>query len=207
MSASQALRAVGLSKSRVMAGLQCHKLLWWMVHEPTAPELQPDDQTQAAMDRGTRVTEIARSYVPGGVMIDLPYNVYDERVALTRRLLEDRAPVIYEASFRAAGVYVAVDILRRDTHSFRLIEVKSSASVKDHHIPDVAVQGYVLRQSGLDLVSTEVMHLNRECAYPDLSNLFTRSDVTETVRAIEDRVPRWVAEQIEMLQGPVPDVP
>ncbi len=207
MKASESPRPVGLSKSRVMAGLQCHKLLWWMVREPTAPELQPDDQTQAALDRGTRVTEIARSYVPGGVLIDLPYDAYAERLTLTRQALEDGAPVIYEGSFRAAGVYVAVDILKRDTDSFRLIEVKSSASVKDHHLPDVAVQAYVLRQNGLDLMSTEVMHLNRECAYPDLSNLFTRADVTEAVRAIEDRVPRWVAEQIEMLQGPVPDVP
>jgi len=39
-------RHVGLSKSRVIAGLQCHKLLWWMVHEPEAPELQADDQTR-----------------------------------------------------------------------------------------------------------------------------------------------------------------
>lgn len=38
----------GLSKSRVMAGLQCHKLLWWMVHEPTAPELEWDDHVPAA---------------------------------------------------------------------------------------------------------------------------------------------------------------
>src|SRR3990172_7608246 len=190
-----------------MAGLQCHKFLWWRVHEPTASELQPDELVQAAMDRGTRVTEIARSYVPGGVMIDLPYDAYAERVALTRKALEDGAPVIYEGSFRAAGVYVAVDILRRDTHGFRLIEVKSSTSVKDHHIPDVAVQAYVLRQNGLDLVSTEVMHLNRECVYPDLSNLFVRSDVTEAAGEIEESVPRWVAQQIEMLQGPVPDVP
>lgn len=199
--------SIGLSKSRVMAGLQCYKRLWWMVREPTAPELQPDELGQAAMDRGTRVTEIARGYVPGGVMIDLPYNAYAERLTRTRQVLEDGAPAVYEASFRAAGVYVAVDILKRDTHGFRLIEVKSTTSVKDHHIPDVAVQAHVLRQNGLDLVGSEVMHLNRECAYPDLSNLFTWSDVTEAVGAIEESVPRWVAQQIEMLQGPVPDVP
>ena len=131
MSTSEFPRPVGLSKSRVMAGLQCHKLLWWMVHEPTAPELQPDELGQAAMDRGTRVTEIARGYVPGGVMIDLPYNAYAERLTRTRQALEDGAPAVYEASFRAAGVYVAVDILRRDTHGFRLIEVKSTTSVKE----------------------------------------------------------------------------
>lgn len=200
-------RLIGLSKSRVMAGLQCHKLLWWMVHEPTAPELQPDELVQAAMDRGTRVTEIARSYVPGGVMIDLPYNAYAERLARTRQALQDGVPAIYEASFGADGVFVAVDILKRDDRSFRLIEVKSTTSVKEHHIPDVAVQAHVLRQNGLDLAGIEVMHLNRECAYPDLSNLFVRSDVTEMAAAVEESVPRWVAQQLEMLQGPVPEVP
>jgi hypothetical protein len=178
-----------------------------MVHEPTAPELQPDEMAQAVMDRGIRVGQLARNYVPGGLVIDLPYNAYDERIRLTRQALEDGAPAVYEASFRADGVYVAVDILKRDTHGFRLIEVKSTTSVKDHHIPDVAVQAHVLRQNGLDLVGTEVMHLNCECAYPDLSNLFTRSDVTEAAGAIEESVPRWVAQQIGMLQGPIPDVP
>jgi predicted RecB family nuclease len=199
--------AVGLSKSRVMAGLQCHKLLWWMVHEPTAPELQPDDLAQATMDRGSRVGELARTYVPGGLVIDLPYNAYEERITLTRQALEDGAPAIYEASFRGGGVFVAVDILKREDRGFRLIEVKSTSSVKDHHISDVAVQAYVLRQNGLDLTGTEVMHLNRECAYPDLSTLFVRSDVTEAAHAIEARMPGCIAQQTEMLQRPVPEVP
>lgn len=190
-----------------MAGLQCHKLLWWMVHEPTAPELQPDGFVVAAMDRGSRVMEIARSYVPGGVVIDLPYDAFAERLTRTRQALEGGAPAVYEASFRAGGVFVAVDILKRDDRGFRLIEVKSSTSVKDHHIADVAVQAYVLRQNGLDLVGTEVMHLNRECVYPDLSDLFVRSEVTEAAGAVEVSVPKWVAQQIEMLEGPVPHVP
>ncbi len=206
MSTIEIPRPVGLSKSRVMAGLQCHKLLWWMVHEPTAPELQADDQTQASMDRGTRVGEIARGYVPGGLVIDLPYGAYDERIALTRRAIDEGAPAVYEAAFRADGVFVAVDILARKDHGFRLVEVKSSASVKEHHIPDVAVQAHVLRRNGLELTGTEVMHLNRECTYPDLSNLFVRADVTEAVRAAEASVPRWLAQQVEALQGPVPEV-
>lgn len=207
MSAIEFPRTGGLSKTRIMAGLQCHKLLWWMVHEPSAPELEVDGETQAAMDRGTRVGEVARNYVPGGVTINLPYDAYSERVTLTRRLIEEGVPAVYEASFRAGGVFVAVDILKRHRRGFRLIEVKSSTSVKDHHIPDVAVQAHVLRQSGLDLVGTEVMHLNRECAYPDLSKLFVRSDVTAAARALEDQVPRWAEEQLRMLSGPVPDVP
>jgi predicted RecB family nuclease len=197
----------GLSKSRVMAGLQCHKLLWWMVHEPQAPELQLDDQARAAMNRGTTVGRLAHSYVPGGVLIDLPYDAYTERVTRTKDVLEEDASVVYEATFRAGGASVTVDILERASRGFRLIEVKSTTSVKKHHVPDVAVQAHVLRQNGLGVVSNEVMHLNRESAYPDLSNLFIRADVTEAVRAVEAKVPDLLDEQIAMLHGPIPAVP
>lgn len=104
-------------------------------------------------------------------------------------------------------MYVAVDILERAGPGLRLIEVKSSVSVKEHHIPDVAVQAHVVRQSGVDLAGTEVMHLNRACAYPDLSNLFVRSDVTGAVGVMAERVPDWIAAQLDMLRGPLPDVP
>ena len=158
------------------------------------------------MDRGTRVGELARSYVPGGVLIDLPHNAYSERFACTNEALQNSAPAIYEASFQAGGVFTAIDILKREDHGFRLIEVKSTTAVKDHHIPDVAVQTHVLRQNGLDVVGAEVMHLNRECAYPDLSNLFVHSDVTEQANADEKDMPTRISQQLEMLQSSLPDV-
>ena len=40
-----------LSKSRFTSGLQCHKKLWWEVHEPDAKELQPDKVLQDLFDR------------------------------------------------------------------------------------------------------------------------------------------------------------
>src|SRR5436309_15103249 len=181
-----------LANSRLMAGLQSHQRLWWTVREPSAPQLDPEALMQAWMDRGTEITEIARTYVPGGVLIDLPYNAYAERVNRTWQVLHEGAPAIFEASFRANGVFVAVDILTREAAGFRLTEVKSSARVKDPHIPDVAVQAHVLRQNGLDLTGAEVMHLNRACTYPDLSNLFVRSEVTDAAKALEQCVPAWI---------------
>lgn len=196
-----------LSKSRVMAGLQCHKRLWWTVHEPAATELALDATVQAAFDRGTRVGQVAREYAPGGVLIELPYDAYSERLSATERALGDGAAAVYEASFRADGVYVAVDILERGNPDFRLVEVKSSTGVKDHYVADVAIQAHVLRQSGLPLGRQEVMHLNRACTYPDLSDLFTRADVSQAVANVVGDIPRTVARQIEMLEGPLPDVP
>jgi predicted RecB family nuclease len=158
------------------------------------------------MDRGTRVGELARSQFPGGVLIDLPYDAYSERFARTNEALQNGAPAVYEASFRVDGVFTAVDVLKREEHGFRLIEVKSTTSVKEHHIPDVAVQAHVLRKNGVDLVGADLMHLNRACAYPDLLNLFVRSDVSESVQAAESNVPTWVTDQLNMLEGPLPDV-
>jgi hypothetical protein len=193
-----------------MAGLQCHKLLWWMAHEPAAPELEIDESRQAVFDQGHRVGALAQRYVPGGVLIDLPYHAYELRLEATRRALAEGAPAVYEASFRADGVYVSVDILERlgpeKPPGFCLTEVKSTTSVKEQHLPDVAVQAHVLRRSGLQVARMEVMHVNRTCAYPDLGNLFTRADVTEAVEARLAAVPGEIAAMTAMLAGPLPSV-
>jgi len=196
----------GLSKSRYVAGLQCPKMLWWKVHEPDAPELVVDDDLQAVFDRGHRVGEIARTYVPGGVLIDLPYHDIQGRVAATAKTLAEGAPVVYEASFLEDGVFVAVDILERQPDGFAVVEVKSTCSVKEPHLPDVAVQVHVVRQAGLDVRRAELMHLNRECRYPDLSNLFVRESVTSLIEPALRAVPEQVALLISALQGPLPEI-
>lgn len=189
-----------------MAGLQCHKQLWWRVHEPAAPELATDPQLQALFDRGHRVGALARAHVPGGVLIDLPYDAYEPRVAATRRALQQGAPAVYEAAFRADGVYVSVDIVERRPDGFGLTEVKSTTSVKEQHLPDVAVQAHVARRSGLAVTRMEVMHLNRACAYPDLSDLFVRADVTAPVEARLAAIPGEIAGMLAMLAGTLPRV-
>ena len=89
-----------LSKSRYTAGVQCHKLLWWKVHEPLAVELQPGKVLQDRFDQGKQLGELARGHFPGGVLIDLPHTAVDERVRRTRQLIDDGAPAIFEAPGR-----------------------------------------------------------------------------------------------------------
>src|SRR6266705_5963310 len=132
-----------LSKSRFTSGLQCHKKLWWEVHEPDAIELQPDKVLQDLFDQGRQVGELARTRYPGGVLIDLPHHARAERVAATQKALDAGAPAIFEATFIADGTFVAIDVLEKQKDGYRLTEVKSSTSQKDEHIPDVAVQARV----------------------------------------------------------------
>jgi predicted RecB family nuclease len=189
-----------------MAGLQCHKRLWWQVQEPAAPELAIDPHLQAVFDRGHRVGALARARVPGGVLIDLAHDAYEERLAATRRALEQGVPAVFEAAFRADSVYVSVDILERRPEGFCLTEVKSTTRVKDEHLPDVAVQAHVARRAGLPVTRVEIMHLNRACAYPDLSDLFVRADVTARAEARLAAIPAEMATMAAMLGGPRPDV-
>lgn len=196
-----------LSKSRYVSGLQCKKLLWWKVHEPDAPELTVDAELEAIFSRGHRVGERARAEVPGGILVDLPHYEIVARLAATAEALAAGAPAIYEASFLADDIFVSVDILERKRNGFVLTEVKSTLDVKDAHLPDVAVQLHVLRRSGLTVRRAEVMHLNRECRHPDLSNLFVRENVTPDLREHLRAVPKQATELLSALDGPLPEVP
>src|SRR5207247_3067338 len=119
-----------LSKSRYTAGIQCHKLRWWKVHEPNAVELQPDKVLQDRFDQGAHVGTLARGTYRGGVLVDLPYQAVDERVKLTRKLIDDGAPAIFEASFLADNTFVVVDILWQGLKVFHITAVKAAKSVR-----------------------------------------------------------------------------
>ena len=200
-----------LSKSRYLSGLQCHKQLWWRVHEPDAPELALTPGQENLFAQGKEVGERARGQVPGGELIDLPFYEYDNKVAATREALNRGLPAIYEAWFLAEDTYAGVDILARDPggggRGHVVIEVKASNSRKPEHLPDAAVQVYVLRRAGLQVERAEVMHLNPECRYPDLSNLFVREDVTALVEGTLIGLSDELEAQRRMLDAPLPDVP
>src|SRR6058998_635960 len=195
-----------LSKSRYLAGLQCHKQLWWRVHEPDALELVPDVALRNRFAQGAEVDQRARGYVPGGELIDLPFYEFDNKVAATRDAIRHDPPVLYQPWFLADETYAGVDILTRGPRGYDVIEVKAANRLKPEHVPDVAVEVDVLRQSGLHVERAEVMHLNPECRHPDLSNLFVREDVTAAVEGVLVGLPDELAAQRRMLEGPLPDV-
>jgi predicted RecB family nuclease len=195
-----------LSKSRFCQGLQCAKQLWWRVREPDAPELTPDPSLQAIFDRGHRVGERARAEFPGGVLIGREHWELEQKVADTKVALESKAPAIFEAAFSADDVFVAVDVLARLREGYALVEVKSTLSVKEAYVPDVAIQLHVLRKAGLDVRRVDLMHLDRDCRFPDLSNLFVREDVTERAEAFLPSIPGHLERLREALAGPLPTV-
>ncbi len=186
-----------LSKKSALAGLQCHKRLWWELHEPEAPELRESAAVRHRMDEGARVGVLARTYLPGGYLVSRGAYDIDALVASTRAAMADPGVgILYEAAFVAHDTLVFSDILQRVEGGWSLIEVKATTSVNDTtHVADIAVQAAVLRAAGVPVRRYELMHLDRRCQFPDLSSLFVREDVTARVHARLDDIERELAAQ------------
>lgn len=208
------LVAPRLSKSKFLAGLQCHKRVYLEVHHP-AWASPPDPSMQAVLDMGTEIGALARSLFPGGVLIEESYRQREAALAHTASVLAEPATsAIFEGAFEHDGVLVRVDILERvngsdgTANSWRLIEVKSSSRVKDVHLNDLAIQSTVLHGAGITLSAIGLMHMNTDYTYDggeiDLHRLFAIEDVTDAVAIRQADVPAQVAAMKTLLRQNAP---
>ncbi len=175
-----------LTKSRYMAGLQCPRRLWLLVHEPP-PYEEPAPGTPLA--NGQDIGRKAHLLFPGGVEITEEPWEHAQAAARTAALMADAGvPAIFEAAFEYDGIRIRVDVLERlASGAWGLREAKSSSRLKDHYINDIALQDYVLRGAGIDIRSDELLHVNTAyvrgangIAWPEF---FARLDVGEDVTA------------------------
>ena len=179
-----------LTKSKYLNGLQCYKRLWY---EENHPERKPDISIsqRRIFDQSNKVGILARGHFPEGVLINAaaPLNSVKQTEAAIRR----GDSCIFEAAFIFNDVLVKCDILEKDSNSWRITEVKASTSVKDEYIHDLTIQKYVLSGRGLSISETQLMFINnKDCVYPDMSNLFTITDVTDQVNSLMDNVRNYI---------------
>lgn len=182
------MRRPHLTKSKYLAGLQCEKRVWLQCNRPKLAT-PPDAATRALFAMGADVGRHAHRLFPGGVLVREGPAQHARAVRRTRELLADDAvPALFEAAFEHAGVRIRVDILERhDDGCVGLREVKSSTRLKEEHVDDLAVQRFVLEGSGLEIVSTQLVHVN--CDYTrgggdiDWGAFFERRECGDEVQA------------------------
>jgi predicted RecB family nuclease len=202
-----------LSKSRVAAGLQCHKRLYFECYHYNDRE-KPDDARKALMESGQEVGRVARGRYPGGVEIVQDHFHLDEAEAATRTAMKNaKCPAVYEAALSHDDIRIRVDILARSGRgAWDLIEVKSSGSVKEEHLPDLAVQLLVAEGAGVPISRAGILHINKTYVWPggpyDLEALFHFEDLTSAARALRDSL----RHEIDEMRAPLwslepPDVP
>lgn len=190
-----------LSKSKLLAYRQCPKRLWLEVNRP---DLRDDSAaTQASFAVGNQVGDIARQlYDPQGkgILIDPQKDGFDAAFARTQELLLSAQP-IFEAGFRAEGALAFADVMlpkkKNGKLVWRMVEVKSSTSVKDYHRDDAAVQAFLARSSGVDLSGIALAHIDSDWVCPgngNYSGLLRENDLTDEAFSRGEEVRSWIVD-------------
>jgi hypothetical protein len=183
-----------LSKSKFLGGLQCHKLLW---HAYNAKHLipEPNASQQAIFDQGHEVGALAKRLFADGIEVGEGITDLDDTLRLTQEAIRLRKP-LFEAAFSAEGGYCRVDILRpAPNRAWDIIEVKSTTSLKDVHLDDLAFQAWVLTNAGLKVRACFLCHIDPDFVRRgavDPKKFFVLEDVSTQVsgmsRTVEDKL-------------------
>jgi hypothetical protein len=185
---------LSISKSKYLAGLQCHKLLWF--HYNAQDEIpETDAAKQAIFDQGHEVGALAKKMFPDGIEVGAGITNLPETIRLTAAAVKHRNP-LFEAAFSANGCYARVDILNPvKGDAWDIIEVKSSTSVEDVNLADIAFQMWVLTGAGLEIRRCFLCHVNNKFVRHgeiDPEEFFTLEDITpqtaELTRHVEEQV-------------------
>jgi hypothetical protein len=188
-----------LSKSKLLAFLQCPKRLWLEVYRRDLST--KGTGASAGFTAGQAVGEAARKiYDPEGVgaLVDIGVLGVSGAVQRTTELLSSSRP-IFEAGFVGGTASAFADVLlpngANGEQAWRLVEVKSATTVKDYHRDDAAIQAYVARAAGLTLESISVATVDTSWVYPgggEYGGLLVEEDVTADTMSREAEVRDWI---------------
>jgi hypothetical protein len=171
-----------LTKARFLSGLQCHKRLWFEIHQPLGESVEPS----IPVLQGTAFDEAVQGLHPGLVISRA--RGMPSAIAETKRILAQGsrgAIMLYQAAFRAGELAIITDVLRRQGAEFELIEVKATTEVKDPHLPDAAFQALVLQRAKIPLGRVFVGLVNNQFELQragDYEGLLVEMDITESVQ-------------------------
>ena len=150
-----------LSKSQFIRGLQCPKSLYLYKTQPDLRDPVSDAQ-EAIFQAGTDVGIVAQGLFPGGKVIPYDGLSLDDQKKLTQAEIAAGTSVLYEPAFQFDKVFVKADVLRKVGEGWDLYEVKGSTGIKEVYLNDIALQYYVLKNSGLPVRKAYLVYINNQ---------------------------------------------
>jgi len=197
-----------LSKSLFLRGLQCPKSLYLYKTQPDLRDPVSDAQ-EAVFQAGTEVGITAQGLFPGGKVIPYDGMSLDDQKKLTQAEIAAGTPVLYEPAFQFDKVFIKADILKKVGEGWDLYEVKGSTGIKDVYLNDIALQYYVLKNSGLPIRKAYLVYLNNQYVRKgalDLDQLFLFEEVTQIAIEREGLVRDEIGRLRGTLAGGLPDI-
>ncbi len=197
-----------ISKSQYIKGNQCLKALYLLKNHPELRDEISEEQ-EALFQSGTDIGIIAQSLFSEGVEISFDGQSFPEQLKRTKEEIDKGTKTIYEATFSNDGLFIKADILNKAGRSWKLYEVKNSTGIKDVHMDDVAFQYYVLKNTGLPISKTYLVHIDNQYEREgdiEVDKLFKINDVTDEVIDMQESVSDLIATQRNMLNGKMPKI-
>ncbi len=181
-----------VSKNVFQEFLYCPKNTWLKLHKPELLDTFALSEFELhLMEQGSDVELLSHRLhlFQGGVEID---SSGKERMQETMRLMTEKTPAIFHATFIKNGFFIRTDALTYDAahQCWNLYEVKATNAVheggrKRDHIVDIAFQVSILRRAKVPLGQCFHVRLNKEYVRAgdiDVEALFEIENVTEKVR-------------------------
>lgn len=166
----------------------CKKNLWLKKHRPSLfQDVELSAFEKKIIEEGNMADEEARNLFPEGILVD---SHGSDAVLDTKQYLDKKESVIFQATFSEDVFFIRADILVYDEkkNGYELYEVKASNEIKrkepHHYIHDLAFQKLVIEKSGLKIIKSGVIYLNREYKKNGKVNyreLFVIEDISEEV--------------------------
>ena len=184
-----------LTKTKITSGRQCHKKLWFDVHQPLKRE-------KAIFYGGNRFgSQVIKNYSKKEInILDLTGEFRQPVEKTTKAINSENIDVIFEAAFEFSNTLVRTDVLIREPDGWILLEAKSSTKLKPEHLPDISIQSYVVRQSlnklGKKLKKIKLVHVNTKFILKKIGDyqglINDENDLTEKLN--ESEIPNNIKE-------------
>jgi len=201
-----------LSKSKYISGIQCLKYLWYLINDPD--QIPPYDEAALfRFQQGHEVGNLAKTLFPEGIEVGDGSDVETE-LARSMELAglgpgskykNPRKP-LFEASFSYNHTFARPDILEpASDDAWNIIEVKSSSSVRDINLHDIAFQKYCYEGAGLKIEKCYLMHLNPDFVKDgpiDPHKFFVMEGVTEEAESLKQDVESNISLMLETVNNP-----
>jgi hypothetical protein len=181
--------------------------LWLQIHRRELLEFS--DDTEHRFQIGYEVGEVAQGLYPTGILIEDEDDLSAALMSTKMAMADYPNRPIFEAAFQHDGVLVRADLLLPTDSGYRMVEVKSSASVKPYHIDDCAVQAWVIRQNNILLNSIELAHIDTSFIFlgdGDYQGILRHEKLDDVIDPLLELVPNWIQEARSSLSGDIPTV-
>ena len=183
-----------LTKSKLLLNLQCPRRLWLATYRHELAKQDPDSLMRMAA--GDEVGALARELSPEGEFISTKSS--KEALDLTDAVIRKSPNLpLFEPAFITDDLLVRVDLLFPQDKHYKLVEVKSSTSVKPYQFQDVAIQTWVLRNAQPKPVMSYLAHINSQFVYGGDNNydgFLEEVNLTDEVKSLVDLVPEWLSD-------------